>query len=180
MRVHRYRGHRIAFGGAGHPVVAGVRIHSGPGLGYAVISATTVGMRVRIIGYSGGFAQVRTSTGILGWIESGFIGSGLVRSTRAAASIATTSRSVRVRRVGGVHAAATIRLHATAGLAGTVIGMVYAGTHLRILGSTLGWDYIRLPNGRTGYVERIRDQASRNRTNLGRPRNWAGLFRACC
>jgi uncharacterized protein YgiM (DUF1202 family) len=142
-RFHRVASQARTFHGTGRAVLAGVRIHSGPSIYDAVISGTTAGMRVRVLGYSSGFAHIRTSSGVVGWIEAQFL-------QGAVAARVTGNRGHRS--VHGAHATATIRLHSAAGLSGPVIGVVYAGERVRILGSSAGWDYVRLPSGQTGYV----------------------------
>lgn len=131
----------------GRLVTPGVNIHSGPGVGYSILGGTFSGMRVHVLGYSNGFARVRTSTGLTGWIGAGFI-----NGRRFAPRSAGIRRSARS---SGPHAIATIRVHSQAGLFGTVIGLLYAGEHVTLLGSSGGWDLIRLPTGGTGYVDAI-------------------------
>src|SRR5581483_8669362 len=137
--VHRSRSlHSGTSFRGGHAVYAGVNIHSGPGVRYSIVGGTFTGMRVHIFGYRYGFAHIRTSTGLRGWIESRFIVGAAVRQT-------SVHRS-------GTHATATIRLHSAAGITARVIGYVYAGQHVTILGSAGGWDLVRV-HGLTGYVD---------------------------
>jgi len=140
-RVHRVSIHRGRGISGGRAVYPGVNIHSGPGVGYSIVGGTFTGMRIKVLGYSSGFAHVRTSTGISGWIDERFV---------EGSTASTVSRSTGV--VRGAHATATIRLHSAAGLTASVIGLVYAGQRVRILGSSGGWDYVRLRTGATGYV----------------------------
>ncbi|GEM_PF-930869 len=146
--VRRAHGvHRLAvrFSG-GIRVVGGVRIHDRPSVSAGVIAATTAGMRVRVLGYAGGFAHVVTSSGVNGWIESRFVG----RSGGVRLSIHRGRRHAHLR---GPVATATVRMHAVPGLRARVIGLVYRGTHVTVLRTIRGWDLVRLPNGATGYVD---------------------------
>ena len=140
-RIHRVSVVHSAIGfRGGHAVYPGVNIHSGPGVGYADVGGTFAGMRVKVSGYSGEFAHIRTSTGLHGWIEARFI-EGV---TRTVASISAAR---------GYHAVATIRLHSSAGINAPVIGAVFLGQHVKILRSVEGWDYVRLKSGARGYVD---------------------------
>lgn len=145
-RRNRNREHRVGFRGAS--VVEGVRIHNYPSLAAGVIAATTSGMRVRILGYRNGFVHVQTSTGIFGWIDAQFVGGrGSVRHA------AVRSRAEAPRLASELHTTATVRLRAGPSLEGRVIGLVYGGTGVSVLRSLVGWDLVRLPNGRSGYVD---------------------------
>lgn len=132
---------RVGFS-RGRSVTPDVRIHSGPSLAASVIGATGPGMRIRILAHRDGFAHIHTSSGTFGWISAQFLGgSSGGSSLRSGGSLA------------GPHARVTVRLHAQPLLTGRVQGLVYAGTHVTVLGSTNGWDRVRLPSGRTGYVD---------------------------
>jgi uncharacterized protein YgiM (DUF1202 family) len=123
--------------GGGRLVYPDVNIHSGPSVGYSIVGGTFSGMRVHVLGVREGFAHISTSTGIRGWIESRFLEGGARRSSGHR----------------GYHAAVTVRLHNAAGIHAPVIGAVYVGQHVTILGSTDGWYYVRLRTGATGYVD---------------------------
>jgi len=140
---------------SGRAVTAGVRVHSGPGFGYAVVSYTYAGLRAEVIGYSAGFTHVHLSDGVSGWIESGYVGAAggthrLHRRHRTARRLLRTTLAGT-----GPRTTATIRLHAAPGLSARVIGYAYAGEHLAVLNSSTGWDYVRLANGQRGYVDAL-------------------------
>lgn len=131
-------------------IVAGVRIHSGPSLSASVVASTTPGTTVRVLGYRHGFAHVQTSSGIVGWIASQFVGG----APATAASTSSTSHAG-TGRTPSYRVTATVRLHAAPGLNTRVIGSVAAGTRVEVRSASRGWDLVRLPDGQTGYVDAI-------------------------
>jgi uncharacterized protein YgiM (DUF1202 family) len=142
------------FSGGVH-VIAGVRIHSAPSLSAPTIAATSAGMTVQVLGYSNGFAHVRCSNGVVGWIAAQFVGSAGTASRTTSHSSSThvsSQQSSSLAVTAGPHVTVTVHLRAAPGLTARVTGVVPIGTHVVILGSSAGWDLVRLPSGQTGYV----------------------------
>ncbi len=148
----RYVGRKVAAkkSGAHHPgrpqghtsLRAGVNLRSSARMN-APIVAVSNGLPVRVLHWARGWADVQLSTGASGWIWRAFL-------VRGGGSTSPVSKS---RHSSGVHVTATVRLHATAGLRGRVIGVVAAGTHVTVLRRLSGWDYVRTSTGAVGYVD---------------------------
>jgi uncharacterized protein YgiM (DUF1202 family) len=45
-----------------------------------------------------------------------------------------------------------VRVRYRPGLRAATTGLAAAGTHVRVLTSWNGWDHVRLPGGRTGWI----------------------------
>lgn len=60
-------------GGAATVSAAGLRIHSAPGASATVTGYLASGDRVRVLGLSGGWAQVANGSRTLGWVDSGYL-----------------------------------------------------------------------------------------------------------
>ena len=126
----------------GHtPLRSGVNLRSSPSL-QASIVAVSNGRPVRVLHWSSGWVDVQLSTGATGWVWRAFMGSH--RTTPPAKNQGI-----------GAHVTATVRLHATAGLRGRVVGVVQSGTRVTILRTLSGWDYVRTSTGSTGYVDAV-------------------------
>jgi SH3-like domain-containing protein len=112
----------------------------------AAIVAVSNGLPVRVLHWAPGWAEVQLSTGVKGWVWRAFLS-----HRGGSASPTTPSKS----RSGLAHVTATIRLHATPGLKGKVIGVVQSGSRVTVLRVTAGWDYVRTTGGATGYVDAV-------------------------
>jgi Bacterial SH3 domain len=74
-------------------------------------------------------------------------------STRVAGNgLERDSRQIAASVSGAALVTAGVRFHSGPGLARPVIGLVAAGTHVRVLSSTAGWTRVRLPNSQMGYI----------------------------
>jgi uncharacterized protein YgiM (DUF1202 family) len=120
-----------------------VNVRSTAALTSPILSLIVPGRRYSVLGALNGWTHVRLSSGVTGWADSTVLD--------AAGAGATTAAT----RGGGARAvlAAGVRLHYGAGLTRPTIRLLAAGTHVRVIGTTAsGWDRLRLPSGRTGYV----------------------------
>jgi SH3-like domain-containing protein len=154
----RYVGRHVASGNRGsagrahargHTVLrAGVNIRSRPSM-QASIVAVSNGSPVRVLHWAPGWADVQLSTGASGWVWRAFLGGyhahRAVRSGAGTGSSGTNSSS-------GAHVTAGVRVHARPGYRSAVITVLAQGTHVVILRSISGWDYVRLPGGGRGWV----------------------------
>lgn len=131
---------------------AALNVRQRPSLGAAIVSILPAGGSYQILGWSGGWAHVRLADGSTGWISGS-----VVRST------APSTRSSRTRGGSSVSTARTasgtapvvtagVRIHSRPGIDSPVIGLVAAGTHVRVLGSSGAWTRVRLPTRQTGYI----------------------------
>jgi cell wall-associated NlpC family hydrolase/uncharacterized protein YgiM (DUF1202 family) len=135
--------------------VNGLRVHAGPSLGSATVDTVSTGQKVQILSRGNGWMKVRTPSGAVGWIVSGYTGAvhrptGTVSKTSPTQQIrsGSTSRSV----AGKSRLTAGVRVHASPGVKSPVIGLAGAGTRVQIIGRSGGWVLVRLPSGQTGYV----------------------------
>lgn len=133
-----------------YPVVPDVRIHSGPALTASVVTYTTPGMTVEVLGEKSGFAHVQTPSHFSGWIVASFV-QGLRRVPRASHH----PKIVRHPSHSSGHAGElTITAHLRSGpsLYATIIQWVPVGTHLTLLRMVPNWDLVRLPTKAKGYI----------------------------
>ncbi len=155
----RYVGRHVAASGSrsggtsrhlpGHTLLrTGVNLRSRPNMQAAIVAVSN-GSPVRVLHWASGWAEVQLSTGASGWVWRAFLGGYHARHT----GHARTSGNVSGRRTGtGAHVTAGVRVHARPGLRARVVGVIAAGTHVTILRSLSGWDYVRLPSGGAGWV----------------------------
>jgi uncharacterized protein YgiM (DUF1202 family) len=135
---HRASGHRARR----YAILPGVNIHDGPALTDTVISATTTGMTVRVLGRRNPFTHIQTPSGLSGWVMTRFI-EGTVSTGRR-----TNHGGARAKQV------LTIRAHLRTGpsLYDRIIEWVPAGTRLAVLGHVPLWDHVRLSAKLSGYI----------------------------
>jgi uncharacterized protein YgiM (DUF1202 family) len=135
--------------GTSHTTLAqvAVNVRRNPTLTSPVLSLLVPGRSFHVVNRLNGWTHLRLSSGLTGWAATSVLslagaGAGSTRntpmSTPAIANRSMLTAGVRLRYGPGVHRP-TIRL-------------VAAGTHVRVLGAVAGWDRVRLPNGRVGYV----------------------------
>jgi len=128
----------------GHtPLRSGVNLRSTANMNASIVAVSN-GLPVRVLHWVPGWAEVQLSTGAKGWVWRAFLSHG-----GGSTSPTTPSKS----RSGRAHVTATVRLHATAGMKGRVIGIVQAGSHVTILRVVGAWDDVRTAGGATGYVD---------------------------
>jgi N-acetylmuramoyl-L-alanine amidase len=132
-----------------------INVHTGPSLDDAVTTVLVPGTGYRVIGWSQGWAHVVLANGQRGWVNGT-----VMQGAPTAYATYSTHQSKHVTRAqsasSGQHVlTAGVRMHSAPGVKSPVTGLAAAGTHVRILGSRGGWDLIRLPGGKTGYVDGI-------------------------
>jgi uncharacterized protein YgiM (DUF1202 family) len=131
--------------GTGSVARAALNVRQRPSLSASIVSVLAPGGTYQVLGWSAGWARVRLADGAMGWISGSVLG-----TTSSAASTArnTTSSSASTQPV----VTAGVRLRSGPGLSQPTIGLVAAGTHVQVLGSSVGWMKVRLPTNRTGYI----------------------------
>lgn len=129
-----------------YSVVPGVRIHTGPSLTASVISLTTDGMTVAVLGHTHGFTHIRCSNGLGGWIASQF----LIHPRQSGGS----AKRRRSKAPSAHPATLSITAHIRTGpsLSARIIQWVRAGTRVAILRSVPLWDYVRVNSKLKGYI----------------------------
>src|SRR5579872_91253 len=93
--------------------------------------------------------EVRTSSGLTGWVVSSY--------TSASGRSLTVAKGTFARRTSAGNGRLPVvtvgaRVHSAPGIGARVVGLVAAGTHVRVLGYRAGWALVRLPSGMTGYI----------------------------
>lgn len=132
-----------------------INVHTGPSLDDAVATVLVPGAGYRVIGWFHGWAHVVLANGRSGWVSGSVMrGAPTAYASYTTRAVKRTSRS-RTTVFAGHVLTAGVRIHSAPGIKSPVTGLVAAGTHVRILGSRSGWDLVRLPNGKTGYVDGI-------------------------
>ncbi|MEK3838353.1 MULTISPECIES: N-acetylmuramoyl-L-alanine amidase [unclassified Paenibacillus] len=72
-----------------------LRIRSGPGTGYEVVGSLQSGNKVTLLLRQGEWSRVRTAGGTVGWVSSGYLSGGTVRSASTISSNSQTPSVVR-------------------------------------------------------------------------------------
>ncbi|MEK3900810.1 N-acetylmuramoyl-L-alanine amidase [Paenibacillus sp. FSL R7-0179] len=72
-----------------------LRIRSGPGTGYEVVGSLQSGNKVTLLLRQGEWARVRTAGGTVGWVSSGYLSGGTVRSASTVSSNSQAQSVVR-------------------------------------------------------------------------------------
>ncbi|HLJ69515.1 MAG TPA: SH3 domain-containing protein [Chloroflexota bacterium] len=126
--------------------VNGLRVHTAPALGAAVIGSAYAGQRLAFLGRSGGWARVRLANGRTGWIDTTY--------TRLPAAVATAPRRVTaVRYASGVlRTTAGINVRTRPSLNGAVVSIVVPGETYRILRWWNGWAQVHTSTGVWGWM----------------------------
>lgn len=157
---------KVAHHGTTTSRVAGLRVHSAPGLGAPVVTSIAKGERVTVLARRNGWVEIRTSSGQVGWIKGSYTSSAapsvgtsgpsynsVSYSRPKAAPRRTVARKTSRSTFVGTHVVtAGVRIHSRASLRSPVIGGAAAGTHVQVLGFKNGFALVRLATGQTGYV----------------------------
>jgi uncharacterized protein YgiM (DUF1202 family) len=141
--------------------VNGLRVHTRPNTAAPVLASAFRGQRLNVLKRWNGWLWVLTPNGTGGWVSGSFVGRGAGQRTGRGHRDSTTNR-VPIRRVRATvpvrHAGSTItagvRLRLRPSLRAPVLGLVAAGTHVRVLASWSTWVYLRFPSGQGGWVYR--------------------------
>ena len=128
--------------------VGGLRVHSTPSMSAPIVTSLAKGQRVQVIGHSGSWIKVRTSSGSVGWILSAYASGSASTATSSAKRVTTRTSAYH----GGPTLTAGVRVHARPSLTSRVIGLAAAGTHVRVLGYSGRWAHVNLASGIRGYV----------------------------
>jgi len=130
--------------------VSGLRVHTAPSIGAAVVTTVGPGEKLQILARSGSWLEVRSPSGQVGWVAAGYTTGGRAPAVSSAKRAGSQHRSASF--TGGSVVTVGARVHAAPSLRARVIGGVAAGTHVQILGRSGAWALVRLPSGQTGYV----------------------------
>jgi cell wall-associated NlpC family hydrolase/uncharacterized protein YgiM (DUF1202 family) len=131
-----------------------MNVRSGPSISNSVVAVVAPGATYRILGWSGGWARVRTSNGAVGYVSGTVLGKPSTTSYNSYTAAKPVKRATKRTSsyTSGPVMTAGVRVHSAPGVKAPVVGLVAAGTHVRVLGYRSGWTLIRLANGTTGYV----------------------------
>jgi len=123
--------------------VNGLRVHTAPSLGAAVLGSLSRSQHLAVVRSVGGWVDVRLPSGRFGWISQQF-------TSRRQAGTAGATTQIMAR--GKAIVTAGVRIHWSPGVSKPTIGLVAAGTHVQVLHSGSGWTKVRLPSRQTGYI----------------------------
>jgi cell wall-associated NlpC family hydrolase/uncharacterized protein YgiM (DUF1202 family) len=140
--------------------VSGLNVHSGPSLTDQIVTVAARGQKLEVLARRNGWLEVRTPSGVVGWVKASLTSSGKRSGSRTPPTPPTYSsvKPTHVQRVvskaltTGPRLTAGVRVHVAPALSARVVTTAAAGTHVRILGYTGSWTLVRLPSGTTGYV----------------------------
>jgi uncharacterized protein YgiM (DUF1202 family) len=139
--------------------VSGLNVHSGPSIGDQVVTVAARGQKLQVLARSNGWLEVRTPSGVVGWVKASLTSSGKKSANRVPAPTSYNSvKPTRVQRVTartlttGPRLTAGVRVHVAPALNARVITTAAAGTHVAILRYNGSWVLVRLASGMTGYV----------------------------
>jgi uncharacterized protein YgiM (DUF1202 family) len=131
---------------------AALNVRLQPSLGAAIVSIVPPDGKYRILGWSAGWAHVRMPDGGIGWISGSVLGSASTRAgTSPARSQGAKTKTQSTADTSSVITAG-VRFRSGPSLTSATIRLVAAGTHVRVLGGTAGWEKVRLPSHQTGYI----------------------------
>jgi cell wall-associated NlpC family hydrolase len=130
---------------------AGLNLRDGPGTNYVGMHILPGGTQIDLLAQYGGWFQVQTNTGQVGWVTSEFlgIGSGVVERVETVAEIPDPNPAL----VGLVRQT-RVNLRGGPGTAYQKIGALGADVRLDLLASHKDWLKVRTPQGGEGWISR--------------------------
>jgi cell wall-associated NlpC family hydrolase len=138
--------------------VSGLNVHSGPAVSDQVITVVGRGEHLQVLARRSGWIQVRTSSGVVGWVKASLTSSGQHTKSASATTAYNSVKPTRVQHATsralttGPRLTASVRIHVAPALNARVITTAALGTHVQVLSYRGSWVLVRLPSGAMGYV----------------------------
>lgn len=137
---------------------SGLNVRTGPSKNSTVAAVAAPGSTVYVTGHQGNWYHVQLPNGVTGWVLGSYIGMGTSSS-----STSPTSRPVSPAKAGQPVAAAgnrstiasrvsALNVHSSPSTSGAVVGSIYKGQKVVVLGHSGNWVKVQLPNGEVGWV----------------------------
>jgi uncharacterized protein YgiM (DUF1202 family)/cell wall-associated NlpC family hydrolase len=133
----------------------GLRLRSSPSTSASVLTILPSGSKVYIIGSQGGYYKVQLSDGTVGWVDKSYVQTAGAATTAVGNPTAPSrvSKPGTTKRQSVITVSVTsLNVRSTPSSSGAVIGSVYQGQKLVVVGKSNGWYKVQLPNGTVGWV----------------------------
>ncbi len=125
--------------------VSSLSIRSGPGENYKVMGLLVKGEVLSILGFSGNWARIKTSSGTTAWAYNDYI------SKAATTSKTTKTKNVQANKSGTI-TASSLNLRSGPGTSYSSKGLISKGEKLTVSNVSGPWSRITTSTGRTGWV----------------------------
>ena len=125
-----------------------VNIRSGPGTSYGLVTQVYAGDTMQVLGSANDWYNVRLPSGASGWIANWLVSV----ITAPASPVPPPSRSDDPGGRNAVVTGSVVNVRGGPGIINSVVGQVYQGNTLPVLGQSSDWVRVTLPNGSTGWV----------------------------
>ena len=117
-----------------------LNVRTGAGTNYSIMSKVYEGDTLEVIGSSNGWYNVKLSSGKTGWVSGDYVS--------VSGSSSDTSTTIKT----GIVNTSVLNVRSGASTSYSIIGKVYSGNTVEIIGSSNGWYNIKLSGGKTGWV----------------------------